>query len=170
MEDALYAALVALATYEGAIVQDIPRMFNNALFRQQVLANVQDTVALEFWLDEFQALSIQHQREIARPILHRIRKFYRDLTLRRILCQPDSLDFRQISRERKIFLANLQGLPSVEGETIGALLIAKLQMAAMSQGELAATEREDCYLYIDEVQKFITTSLRGITKSCGLDI
>lgn len=159
MEDVLYACLASLVTHPGATIQDIPKLLSHTDFRSQVLRQVNDLVARDFWLDEFEPLSPAHQIEIARPINSRLRRLYRNPTLRRILCQTGSLDFRHILDTKKIFLANLGGLADVEGETLGALLIAKMQMAAMSRGSLAPQERAPFYLYIDEVQNFITTSL-----------
>lgn len=159
MEDALYAALLALQTYQGATIQDVPRLFNNPGFRQKVLARVDDPVALEYWLDEYETLSRGQQQQVAQPINNRIRKFYRSRTLRRIICQQDSINFRQLLDGKKIFLADLGTQSEIEAETIGALLMAKFQMAAMSRADADRKQRHPYYLYVDEVQLFATTSL-----------
>lgn len=84
-----------------------------------------------------------------------------------IVCQRFSLDFRRIMDENKIFLARLGGLQSMEKEVLGALLISKIQMAAMSRGEIEKSQRSMYYLYIDEVQNFVTTSLPTILSEAG---
>ena len=99
------------------------------------------------------------RREIARPISNRIRKFYRNRKIRNVIGQSRSLDFRDIIDNKKIFVANLSGLSDIESETLGALLIYKFQVAAMSRGASSLAAPTDFYLYIDEVQSFITTSL-----------
>ena len=159
MEDVMYATIISLLTHPQATLQDIPRLLSNAEFRYQVLNKVKDPVALDFWHDEFNAASERYQLEMARPINSRIRRFYRSPTMRRILCQPHSLDFRYLLNTGKIFLANVGGLAEVESETLGALLMSKMQMAAMSRGHLEPEKRKPFYLYVDEVQNFITTSL-----------
>ena len=159
MEDALYAALMALVNVSGASLLDLPRLFINPAFRTQALASLTDPIALEFWHDDFGTRSPGDQRRLSQPIQNRIRKFLRNPTLRRILGQADSLNFRHILDRRQIFLASLGGLEAVEKETLGALLISKFQMAAMSRTDLAEKKRYPCYLYIDEVQNFVTTSL-----------
>ena len=63
---------------------------------------------------------------------------------------------------KTIFLANLAGLPDIETEIIGALLLSKFQAAAMSRSKLNPRDRNPFYLYIDEVQRFITTSLNTV--------
>jgi hypothetical protein len=159
MEDALYAALMALQFVDGSTIRDVARMFHDSSFRAQVLRNVQDPVALEFWYDEFEQLSAAHQSEFARPITNRLRKFYRNPRIGRVIGQENSLDFREIMDTGKIFLASLAGIPEVEAETLGALIISKFQMAAMSRMGLAPQSRRPCYLYIDEAQKMKTSSL-----------
>ncbi|MCB9423178.1 MAG: TraM recognition domain-containing protein [Ardenticatenaceae bacterium] len=167
MEDALYAALIALLVLPDATVMDIPRLFSDPSFRQSVLAQVTDPVALEFWRYEYEQSSIGMQRELSRPIRNRLRRFYRAAKIRRIICQNSSLDFRAILDGRKIFLANLSGLSEIENETLGALLISRIQMAAMSRATTSQSERTPFYLYIDEVQNFITTSLAKLYSEAG---
>ncbi len=167
MEDALYAALIALLSVPKATIQDIPRLFSDAQFRQSVVAQVTDPVALEFWRYDYEQSSIGMQRELARPVRNRLRRFYRSAKIRRIICQNSSLDFRAILDGRKIFLANLSGVSEIEGETLGALLISKIQMAAMSRATVSQAHRIPYYLYIDEAQNFITTSLAKLFSEAG---
>ncbi|MCB0171321.1 MAG: type IV secretion system DNA-binding domain-containing protein [Anaerolineae bacterium] len=159
METVLDATLRALVAVEQATIQDIPKMLLDPKFRRHVLSHVTDAATLDFWYDEYALESKSQQREFARPINLRIRRFYRDPTVRRIVCQPTSLNVRQVLDRGQIFLANLGGVPETEAETLGALLISRIQMAAMSRASIAPEQRRPFYLYIDEVQNFITTSL-----------
>lgn len=162
MEDSFYAALMALISVNGTTIESIPRLFMKSDYRAEILRQVTDPVALEYWLDEYETLPNSLKYEFARPISSRIRRFYRDETIRNVVCQPDSLNFRQIMDKKTIFLANLGGLPEIETEIMGASLISKFQTAAMSRGHLEQSERTPFYLYIDEVQRFITTSLNTV--------
>lgn len=159
MENVLYACLIALVNYEGATLQDVTRLPINADFRNEVLKGVTDVTALEYWYEVHDSLSARAQLEIAQPIMNRIQRFYREPKMRRIICQKNSLDFSHLLNRKKIFLANLGGLSGIESETLGALMISKIQMAAMSRAHLAAEQRAPFYCYIDEVQNFVTTSL-----------
>lgn len=159
MEDSFYAALASLVGRSGTTLLDIPRLFIDPVFRNQVLEQVDDPITLEFWRHEYDPLSESHQREIARPIANRVRKFYRSENLRRIVCQEESLDIQKILDEKKIFLVNLRGSMGLEAETLGALLISKIQLAAMARALIPTRERQRHYLYIDEAQNFVTTSL-----------
>jgi hypothetical protein len=117
-------------------------------------------VALEFWQKDYGKLSERYQLEIARPIINRVRVFYRNPMVKAIVCQPQNLNFRAIMDESKIFLASLAGeATQSEAATIGAMLLSQIQMAAMSRASLPPAQRRMFYLFVDEVQNFITTSL-----------
>lgn len=165
MEDALYATLRALVEVKNTTIMDIPRMFNDAEFRHKVLAKVDDPIVDDFWRYDFGQRGEKGQQQMARPISNRVRKFYRDPTMMRIVCQPKSLNFRRMMDEGKIFLASLSGVGEIESKTLGALLISKMQMAAMSRA--GVENRKPLYLYIDEVQNFATTSLPVMFSEAG---
>ena len=167
MEDALHSALMAAITVDEATIQTIAKIFYNSGYRAEVLQQVVDPITLEFWYYEYEPLTAAHQREIARPITHRLRKFYRNDAIRPVVCQPKSLDFRSLLDDGKIFLAKLGGIPDVEAETLGALLVSKFQMAAMSRTELSPEDIPEYYLYIDEVQSFVVTNLSQMLSEAG---
>jgi hypothetical protein len=158
-ETVLDAALRTLVAVEGSTIQDIPRLLLDPKYRRQALTHVSDPSTLDFWYDDYDLETPAQQKEFARPITYRIRKFYRDPTIRRIVCQRQSLDVRDILDQGRIFLANLSGTADIEAETLGALLISKIQMAAFGRAAVSPEQRTPFYLYIDEVQNFITTSL-----------
>ena len=159
METALHAAMMTLVPIDGSSILDVPTLFYNPEFRSQCLSENTDPEALKFWLHQYENVGEKLQSQIASPIQSRISKFARNLTLRRIICQPQCLDFDQILNRKSIFLVNLGGLPDIIAETLGALIISKFQVAAMSRTELNQSAINTFYLYIDEVQNFTTTSL-----------
>jgi len=159
MEDTLYAALVSLMSVPGSVVQDIPRLLLDDEFRLEVLNQVTDPVALDFWELEFGPASPAQRLELARPVNHRIRKLYRSQWMRRVLGATTCLDFTDILARKRIFLANLRNNASVEGDALGALLLAKLQMAMMGRARGPASQRSPFFLYVDEVQNYVTSSL-----------
>lgn len=159
MEDTVYACLVSLMSANGSVVLDIPRILLHEGFRHSIIQQVTDFAALDYWRFEYEPANPKGKLELARPVNTRIRRLYRDKTLRRIVGQADSLDFSTILSQGKIFLANMRGATKLEGDSIGALLIAKFQIAAMSRARQQRSERLPFYLYIDEVQNFVVTSL-----------
>ncbi len=159
MEDTVYACLVSLMSVRGSVVQDITRILVHEEFRRSIVKQLTDLAALDYWHFEYEPANQKGKLELARPVNTRIRRFYRDKTLRRIVGQADCLDFGSILSQGKIFLANMRGANTLEGDSIGSLLITQFQMAAMSRALLKPSERLPFYLYIDEVQNFVVTSL-----------
>lgn len=160
MESAIYSALVALLYEDHATPRDISRIFLDAEYRTGLLQKVKDPVALEYWWDEFGQMSEGRQGQVREPVLNRIRIFYRNAAVRNMVCHPHKLDFRGMMEEGKIFLANLNSREThSEQSNLGAMLITNFQLAAMSRPPVEEEHREPYYLYVDELQQFVTTSM-----------
>lgn len=167
MQGAMYAAILTLLYVPGSSVMKISPLFTNPDFRKQILASIKDPIVNEFWLDDYDKQSASGQRDIAGPIISRMREFYRDPTIRRIICQSKSLNFRRVIDRNKIFLASLGGIGEIEAHTVGALLIAKFQLAGMSRANVPREQRTPVYLYIDEVQNLASESLGKMFSEAG---
>lgn len=157
--DALENAMLTLTGEDKATLRDVNRLFLDDAYRQQVLSQTTDDVALEYWQEDFGGMTASQQRQISAPVVRRIRMFYRNPYLRPIICHPDGLDIAQLIRERKILLvslkANEEHIPEREQQLIGSLMLARLQMAAMS----GAAQKETFHVYVDEVQRFVNSPL-----------
>ncbi len=160
--DALENALLTLTGERDATLRDVNRLFLDEGYRQQVLGKTTDDVALEYWQEDFGGMSASQQRQISAPVVRRIRLFYRNPYLRPVICHPDGLDIAQLIRERKILLvslkANEEHIPELEQQLIGSLMLARLQMAAMS----GAAEKETFHVYVDEVQRLVNSPLERV--------
>ncbi len=66
--------------------------------------------------------------------------------------------------DRKILLLNLsKGRVGEDNSALlGAMMITKIQLAAMSRVDIPEEERKDYYLYVDEFQNFATESFADI--------
>jgi len=161
MSSYLRAALIPLRNQPQATMRDVARMFMDDAFRESVLARVDDLEVQDFWDYQYARSSPALQRQIAEPILNRIRPFYANPHLYPVLCHPDTLDFAAFLRERKVVLISLamaeESVPKQERDLVGALLISQLQIASMGE-----TRSKPTYLYVDEVQRFVTTSLSDL--------
>jgi hypothetical protein len=155
--DVLRAALLTLQVEPHPTLRDVPRVLSDPEYRHQLLRQVENPAVLDFW-QEFEGQSASVQRETIAPVSRRIRSFYANPVLYPIICHPDSLDYDKLIAERKILLVNLQcddrKVPPRERRLLGTVLVSHLQMAAMSVQQVTPF-----YLYIDEVQEFVTTSL-----------
>lgn len=158
MASYLRAALIPLSDETQPTMRDVTRMFMDDVYREQRLSMTDDPETVDFWDYQYNSASPAMQRQIAEPIINRIRPFYANPTLYPILCHPDLLDLRAMMQEKKILLISLaldeERVPEQERNLIGALLLSQLQMASMK-----AKLQEPFHLYVDEVQRFVTTSL-----------
>lgn len=160
MENVLYSALVALMYEQNATPRDISRIMMDAEYRTELLQQVKDPVALEFWWDEYDRLSEAMQAQVREPVLNRIRIFYRNSAVRNMVCHPHRLDFKSILNDGKIFLANLNSDETrSEQANLGAMLMTDFQMAAMTRRASESEDVQPFYLFVEEVQQFVTTAL-----------
>ena len=166
LEYILRYTILALLEYPDTTMMDIPRMLTNKDFRNQVLAKVTDTVVLQFWRVEFGSWSEKYATEAIAPVLNKVGAFVANPTIRNIIGQPKStFNIRQIMDEGKILIVNLsKGLIGEDNAAIlGAFLVTKIQLAAMSRSDIPNVEdRRPFYLYVDEFQNFATDSFAVI--------
>ena len=159
MEDLIFAITAALYRLPSATLLDVPRLVADPAFRHRLLRQVDDPVATDFWR-EFEALSESARREMVRPVLYRLRAFYRAPAVRRIVCQPRGLDSVDVLRRRKILLVSLAGQEvQADADILGELVIGGLHLAALGRLQLPQHERQPFYLAVDESQRFQGASL-----------
>ena len=99
--------------------------------------------------------------EAISPILNKVGQFVSSPLIRQIIEKPRStIDLAEIMNQGKILIVNLsQGrLGEDNSSLLGAMLITKMQLAAMSRVNVSEEERKDFYLYVDEFQNFATNS------------
>jgi CxxC-x17-CxxC domain-containing protein len=85
--------------------------------------------------------------------------------VRNIVSQTkSSIDLREVMDNKKILIINLSKGKIGEDYSalIGAMMITKLQLAAMGRVDIQESERNDFYLYVDEFQNFATESFANI--------
>ncbi len=155
-----YYLRIALLTLNGdpqATMKDVVRLFTDSSYREALLRQVDSPELHQAW-EDFERMKDTERRTIVEPIRTRISPFYNNPDLTPIMCHPDTLDFRELMRQRKILLVSLkmdeERVPETERDLIGALLLSRLQMSGMYQ-----PGNTPYFVYIDEVQRFVTSSL-----------
>jgi hypothetical protein len=165
LEYILRYSILALLDYPNATMLDITRILTEKKFRNDVLKYVIDPVVRNFWMIEFASWNDKFMAEAVAPILNKVGAFTANPLVRNIIGQPkSSFNIRQIMDERKILIVNLsRGLVGEDNAALlGALLVTKVQMAAMSRADMAGEQRTPFYLYVDEFQNFATDSFATI--------
>ncbi|MFH1146038.1 MAG: type IV secretion system DNA-binding domain-containing protein [bacterium] len=165
LEYLLRNAILALLDYPGSTLLGVMKMLVDKEFRKKVVLKIQDPVVKSFWLDEYSRYSEKFMQEAIAPIQNKVGQFLSSSLIRNIVAQGKSkFDMREIMDNRKILLVNLsKGRVGEDNSALlGAMLITKLQLAAMSRVNMPESERKDFFLYVDEFQSFATDSFATI--------
>lgn len=165
LEHILRNTVLALLDFPDATMLDIPRMLTNGRFRDKVVDRIQDPIIREFWQNEFSSFDSKFRTEAVSPILNKVGQFLSSTTIRNIVGQAKStIDIRQIMDQKKIMIVNLSRGKIGEDNSalLGAMVITKIQLAAMSRANVTIDQRPDSYLYVDEFQCFATDSFATI--------
>ena len=161
LEYILRNSLFTLANVPGPTLLMIPELLTNDAFRRKIVAQINDPILKNFWEGEFENMPDRLRSESISPILNKVGQFISSRFIRNILQNPKStIDLQKIMDERKILLLNLsQGkLGEDNSALLGAMIITKIQLAAMNRVAIAEHDRQDFYLYVDEFQNFATSS------------
>lgn len=165
LEYILRNAILALLENEGSTLLGIMRILVDKKYREQVVDNVTDPVVKGFWKDEFSKWTEKTLQEVISPIQNKVGQFTSNSLIRNIIGQTgSSFNVRQIMDEKKILIMNL-GKGKIGEDSaalLGAMMITKIQLAAMGRVDTPEHLRNDFYLYVDEFQNFATESFANI--------
>jgi len=168
MQYILQNTILALLEYPGSTMLGINRMLTDKDYREKVVANVTDTSVKAYWTQEFANYTERFAAEATPAIQNKIGQFTSNPLVRNIIGQPKStFDIRQIMDEGKIMIVNLSKgrVGEANANLLGAMLITKIYLAAMSRADRSASELAglpNFYLYVDEFQNFANESFADI--------
>ena len=165
MEYILQNCILALLDTPGTTLLGIPRILVDKDYRQQIVSKVQDPVVRSFWIHEYETWRDQFRNEAIVPIQNKVGQFLNTSFIRNIVGQPTStLKVSDIMNEGKILLVNVSKgrIGEDNSALLGAMIITKVQLAAMERVRVPEENRRDFYLYVDEFQNFATDSFAGI--------
>ena len=165
LEHILRNTVLALLEYPNTTLISIPLMLTSEVFRNKVVAKVSDPIVKKFWTGEFAKMAPNQKVEASGPILNKVGQFLSSSILRNVLGQPkNSFSIRWAMDNKKIIIVNLSKGKIWEDASalLGAMMVTKFQMDAMSRADIPEEQREDFYLYVDEFQNFATDSFATI--------
>lgn len=164
-EHILRNAVLALLDYPGSTLLDLPLLLVDKDFRKKVLEKVQNPQVRSFWFTEFERYSAWFRSEAISPIQNKVGQFLSTPLIRNIVGQEKStLNLRQIMDEGKILIVNLSKGKIGEDNCalLGAMVVTKIELAALSRGDVPEWKRRPFYLYVDEIHNFLTLSFANI--------
>lgn len=165
MEYILNNAVLALLDTPGSTLMGILRILTDSGYRQKIVANIKDPVVKSFWVNEFEQWRDQFRNEAIAPIQNKVGQFLSASIVRNIVGQTKStINIFDIMNSGKILIVNVSKGKIGEDNSalLGAMLITKIQLAAMERVRIPEEERRDFYLYVDEFQNFATDSFASI--------
>jgi len=165
MEYILNNAVLALLDTPGSTLLGVIRLLVDKEYRQKIVDNIKDPVVKAFWIYEYEAWGPQFRNEAIAPIQNKVGQFLSTPLMRNIVGQSKStIDILEIMNTGKIFLADVSKgkIGEDNSSLLGALIITKIQLAAMERVRIPEEERVDFYLYVDEFQNFATDSFATI--------
>ena len=165
MEYILNNTVLALLEYPGATLLGINRMLVDVDYRTKVIDKISDPVVKAFWVQEYARYTQRYEIEATAAIQNKVGQFVSNPLIRNIVGQTkSSFNMRELMDQKKILILNLSKgrIGEDNSRLLGAMLITKIQLAAMSRVDIPESERQDFFLYIDEFQNFASDSFVNI--------
>ncbi len=150
---------LALLDYPKATLADMMKMLTDGIYRASVLEHVKDEMVRQFFSIEFDEWSDKFGADAIAPLMNELGQIFSDPALGRIFGQHENrLDLGKMISENKIILIQLSRskLGEENSNFFGSVIMAKIKQAGLNRMKLAAAERKDFYIYIDEFQNLIT--------------
>ena len=165
MEYILHNSILALLEYPGSTLLGVNRILADKDYRNKVLEKITDPTIKSFWANEFAKYPERFREEAVAPIQNKVGQFISAPLIRNIIGQTNTaFNIREIMDKGKILIVNLSKgrIGEDASHLLGALMVTKLQLAAMSRVDVPEKERKDFYLYVDEFQNFATEAFANI--------
>jgi hypothetical protein len=165
LEYILINCILSLLDYPGATLLDVTRVLVDPGYRKKVIKKIKDPIVRQFWVNEYNNYSEKFRNEAIAPIQNKVGQFLSSSLIRNIVGQEHStIDVRKEMDNGKILLMNLSKgrIGEENAALLGAMMITRIQLAAMSRVDIPESQRRDFYLYVDEFQNFSTESFASI--------
>lgn len=161
LEYILRNCLLTLLKSKEAKLSDVLDLLTNQKFRDSVVEKLDDPILKSFWINEYNKMQDRQRQESIASILNKVGQFVSSPIVRNVVnTTQSSFSIEELMDQGKILLVNLsQGRLGEDNATLlGAMMITKIQLAAMGRVNIPEEKRRDFYLYVDEFQNFATDS------------
>lgn len=148
----------------GTII-DVVRIFTDMNWQYQKIKKIQNPTVLDWWKNTYAQMGDREKAEIIPYFAAKFGQFITNNAIRNIVGQnKSSFDFFEATQTNKIILCKLaKGLIGEKNMSLlGRIITTKIQLAAMKKAKLEESERKEFYLYMDEMQNFISPSIESI--------
>jgi hypothetical protein len=168
--------ILALLEVPQATLLDLPKMLSDKEYRAAVLMLLVDEQVKDFWVNEYATYTARFRSEAIAPIQNKVGQFLTNRLIRGIISQKQSsFDIRKLMDEGKILITNLaKGKVGEDvSNLLGAMLLTRIELAALSRADVSEERRRDFYVYADEFYNFTTASFANVlaeARKCRLNL
>lgn len=167
LEHILRNCILTLLEIPNSTLLGITRLLVDVNYEKYIVDQLRDPVVKAFWENEF--VNIRNNprlfSEAIQPIQNKVGQFLAASTIRNIVGQAkSSIKIDDIINSGKILFVNLSKgkIGDDNSSLLGALIISRLQFAAMARVNIPENQRKDFYVYADEFQSFATESFANV--------
>jgi type IV secretory pathway TraG/TraD family ATPase VirD4 len=164
-EHILRNTLLALLELPQATLLDAQRLLVDPEYRSALITILEDGPVKRFWQDEFSQYSKGFRSEALSPIQNKVGQFVTHPVIRKIIGERQSaFDLRAMMDEGKVLLVDLSKgkIGEDASNLLGAMLLTRIELAALGRADVPEEQRRDFYVYIDEFYNFTTASFANI--------
>jgi hypothetical protein len=150
---------------QGGAITDIIRLFTDENFQRERRTTLKNAVVKAWWDYTYAKMGEREKWEIIPYFAAKFGQFVTNTLMRNIVGQTKSaFSIDDIMNNEKLLLISLSKgiLGDLNSNLLGLILVSKIQIAAMKRQSMAASERKDFFLYIDEFQNYVTDSIESI--------
>jgi hypothetical protein len=149
----------------GGAITDLIRLFTDDNFQRERRNTLKNPIVRTWWDHTYAKMGEREKWEIIPYFAAKFGQFITNTLMRNIVGQTKSaFDIADIMNHEKILFASLSKgvLGDLNSNLLGLILVSKIQIAAMKRQQMAAADRRDFFLYIDEFQNYVTDSIESI--------
>jgi energy-coupling factor transporter ATP-binding protein EcfA2 len=159
-EELLRNSLYTLAG-TGKTLADLPKLLTNAALRRILSDQMEHPDIQAYWRDRYEPLSEAMKSAFREPLLNRVTAFLTEPAARHLVGQAVStVDIRRVMLDQQWLVVRLpKGRLREHAHTLGNLLFAQLQFAALAREALPRQQRHTFSLLCDEVQNLAENDL-----------
>lgn len=163
MEELIRNTLVTLSRNKLTLLE-AKNLLSDSQFREQLVSKLPDGEIKDYWFHRYNSLSDRMQAIYREPILNRLSVFLSDPSIRLMVGVKEStINFRQVMDQSSWLLVNLsKGRLKNNAHLLGAFLVAKLQLSALSRVDVNRNKRTPFFIYVDEFQNFMSDDFETI--------
>lgn len=159
------AALMLMEQPEGGTLTEIVRVFTDPAFQKIKLKNVTNPVVRSWWERTYASMGEREKGEMIPFFQAKFGPFITNGIVRNILGQPkSSFDVAQAMQEGKVILVNLSKglLGDFNSQLLGRMMVTQVKVAALRRAGMAEHERRPFFLYVDEMQNYVSKSIESV--------